>query len=254
MANFDVFNGDADGIISLVQLRLAEPLNATLVTGRKRDVKLLNRVDASEGDRVTVLDISMRTNTDELRRILSAGANVFYVDHHNAGDVPDSPNLSAIIDTSPEICTAMLVDDVLDGQFRAWAITAAYGDNFSKLAETKALGMDLPLEKLERLGMLINYNGYGGSIDDLHFHPADLYQELLKFKTPMEFLAADTSIFETLSTGYERDFSQAELARKIDETAQGLIVGLGNNAASRRCQAYLEINWLRRTRGALTPF
>ena len=61
MANFDVFNGDADGIISLVQLRLAEPLNATLVTGRKRDVKLLNRVDASEGDRVTVLDISMRT-------------------------------------------------------------------------------------------------------------------------------------------------------------------------------------------------
>ena len=234
MANFDVFNGDADGIISLVQLRLAEPLDATLVTGRKRDIKLLDRVDASEGDRVTVLDISMRTNTDELRRILSAGAKVFYVDHHNAGEVPDSPNLSAIIDTSPEICTAMLVDDVLDGQFRAWAITAAYGDNFSKLAETKALGMDLPLEKLERLGMLINYNGYGGSIEDLHLHPVDLYQELLKFKTPMEFLAADTSIFETLSAGYERDFSQAELARKIDETPHGLIVRLGNNAGSRR--------------------
>jgi len=25
MADFDVFNGDADGILSLVQLRLAEP-------------------------------------------------------------------------------------------------------------------------------------------------------------------------------------------------------------------------------------
>jgi len=78
MANFDVFNGDADGILSLVQLRRAEPRKAELVTGRKRDITLLDRVNVGEGDHVTVLDISMRSNADDLRRILSRGAYVFY--------------------------------------------------------------------------------------------------------------------------------------------------------------------------------
>ena len=30
--NYDVFNGDADGICALIQLRLAEPIKSTLVT------------------------------------------------------------------------------------------------------------------------------------------------------------------------------------------------------------------------------
>ena len=165
--NFDVFNGDADGILSLVQLRLADPREATLITGRKRDIKLLSRVKAGNDDQVTVLDISMRSNSDDLQRILNAGADVFYVDHHNAGDMPDAENLTAVIDTSPEICTGMLVDSYLEGAYRAWAVTAAFGDNFPKLAKRKAKGRDLPLEQLERLGMLINYNGSGGSVDDL---------------------------------------------------------------------------------------
>ena len=59
MKCYDVFNGDADGIISLVQLRLAEPREAELVTGRKRDIKLLSRVDAKGGDQITVLDLSL---------------------------------------------------------------------------------------------------------------------------------------------------------------------------------------------------
>jgi len=45
MAAFDVFNGDADGVISLVQMRRADPRpEAKLVTGRKRDINLLKRV------------------------------------------------------------------------------------------------------------------------------------------------------------------------------------------------------------------
>ena len=39
----DVFNGDADGLCALHQLRLAEPLaDAQLVTGVKRDIALLD--------------------------------------------------------------------------------------------------------------------------------------------------------------------------------------------------------------------
>lgn len=235
MRSFDVFNGDADGILSLVQLRLSEPRpNAELVTGRKRDIKLLDRVKAQSGDAVTVLDISMKSNGDDLRRILESGANVFYVDHHNAGDIPTHPNLKAIIDTSPEICTAMLVDYCLEGAHRAWAVTAAFGDNFPKLARAKAKGLELPLEKLDRLGMLINYNGYGGSLDDLLFHPKDLYAALLPFDTPMAFFDSQSDVFERLEDGYETDLSNANAAKIIDETPQGRVIVLADAAGSRR--------------------
>jgi len=234
VANFDVFNGDADGIISLVQLRLAEPCEAKLITGRKRDIKLLDYVDAGKGDYVTVLDISMRSNAESLRRILDAGANVFYVDHHNSGDLFEHPNLKAVIDTSSDICTAMLIDESLDGDYRAWAVTAAFGDNFPKLAKAKADGHDLPLTDLARLGMLVNYNGYGGSVEDLLYHPADLYRELMPFATPMEFLNENGDVFKALEAGYETDLLQAKQAEVMDESEAGLIIGLPDAAGSRR--------------------
>ena len=40
MQIYDVFNGDADGICALIQLRLAEPADTTLITGVKRDTAL----------------------------------------------------------------------------------------------------------------------------------------------------------------------------------------------------------------------
>ena len=234
MANFDVFNGDADGILSLVQLRLAEPRKAQLVTGRKRDIKLLDRVKAGEGDHVTVLDISMRSNADYLNRILDAGASVFYADHHNAGDIPDHPNLQAVIDTSPEMCTAMLIDECLEGAYRAWAVTAAFGDNFPKLARAKAEGYDFPLTQLARLGMLVNYNGYGGSVEDLLYNPADLYRELSGFNTPMKFLNENKAVFEALEVGYETDLLKATQAEVIDQTEKGHVISLSDSAGSRR--------------------
>ena len=66
MAQIDVFNGDADGICALLQLRLADPAEATLVTGVKRDIQLLDKVKATRNDHVTVLDISMKKNLSRL--------------------------------------------------------------------------------------------------------------------------------------------------------------------------------------------
>ena len=59
MTHYDVFNGDADGLCSLLQLRLAHPRPSVLVTGAKRDIHLLDRVPAGTGDSLTVLDISL---------------------------------------------------------------------------------------------------------------------------------------------------------------------------------------------------
>ena len=43
MGFYDIFNGDADGLCALQQLRLAEPRTATLVTGTKRDIGAIGK-------------------------------------------------------------------------------------------------------------------------------------------------------------------------------------------------------------------
>jgi len=235
MTQFHVFNGDADGICSMIQLYRANPQpDAIIVTGRKRDINLLDRVITESQDKVTVLDISMRSNMQDLKRILESGADVFYADHHNAGDIPEHENLNAFIDTSPEMCTAVLVDEHLSGAYKAWAVTAAFGDNFPNLAKAKAQDLNLPLEQLERLGILLNYNGYGASVEDLHFNPAELYKELRDFDTPMEFLENKPHIYAKLDKGYETDMQNAQSAKVINETSEGLVLELSDSASSRR--------------------
>ncbi len=164
MTNYDIFNGDADGICALLQLRLAEPRDAQLVTGVKRDINLLSQVQAEQGDRLTVLDISLDKNRDDLRRVLKAGAEVFYVDHHFAGEVPASASLKSMINEAPDVCTSLLINHYLRGAQVAWGIVGTYRDNLKKSAEGMAKNTDInaqQLQQLENLGIYINYNGYG---------------------------------------------------------------------------------------------
>jgi len=236
MADFDVFNGDADGICSLLQLRLNEPRpDAKLITGRKRDIALLDRVEARAGDHVTVLDISMRNNAEDLRRILGGGASVFYADHHNAGDEPVThPNLEAHINLAPEMCTAVIINNILRGASLGWAVTGAFGDNFPALAQRIAGDQDFDLPALKRLGMLLNYNGYGASLGDLHFHPADLYRACLAYDNPQDFLNANTDVYAALDAGYSDDFVVAKNATTLLGTGRALALLLPDAASSRR--------------------
>lgn len=237
MSDFDVFNGDADGICSLIQLRLSEPRNAKLVTGVKRKIDLLKEVDAVKGDRVTVLDVSMEKNAAPLARLLDGGASVFYADHHRAGDIPEHPNLDAHIDTSPEICTALIIDKILNGAHRAWTVTAAFGDNFLEPARRAAAPLGLSndeLARLERLGTLINYNGYGANEEDLYYRPAELFKQLVPFATPMSFMAENADVYERLDQGYQSDMAHAESARALKEDDVISVKLLSNAPASRR--------------------
>jgi len=209
----DIFNGDADGICALIQLRLEQPREAQLVTGVKRDINLLQRVDAGAGDELTVLDVSMAKNTADLQRLLAAGAQVLYIDHHLPGEIPQSPLLDALIDTSPEICTSLLVDQRLGGKYRAWAVTAAFGDNLDASAEAAAKPLSLgnaDLQSLRQLGIAINYNGYGSSVADLHFAPDQLYRELVRYDSPLDYLADAGSSWSALLAGYEQDMTHLE--------------------------------------------
>jgi len=116
--NYDVFNGDADGLCALHQMRLARPEAATLVTGVKRDIGLLARVDARAGDEILVLDIAVEKNAAALAAALGKGARVRWFDHHESGELPVHANFQANIDTSAEVCTSLLVDRHLGGAQR----------------------------------------------------------------------------------------------------------------------------------------
>lgn len=209
---YDVFNGDADGLCALLQLRLAQPAKATLVTGVKRDIELLKQINVQTGDHVTVLDISLAKNRSALNKLLQHGASVFYVDHHQAGEIPDHPQLTTLIDTDPNTCTSLLVDNYLKGQYRAWAVVAAFGDNLNHRAEQAAQCLSLTtqqLKSLQNLGVCINYNGYGSSTADLHFAPDALYREACSYSSPFDFMADKRVIYEQLMTGYTDDMAQA---------------------------------------------
>ena len=212
MKNIDIFNGDADGICALVQLRNAQPLDSQLVTGVKRNIALVGQVEYGKGDRVTALDISFDKNREGVEQALQAGANVLYFDHHFAGNIPNNDNLETHINTSSDICTSLLVNEYLKGAFRSWAVVGAFGDNLKKSATLAAKQLKLStqqLQKLESLGIYINYNGYGSNLEDLHFKPAELYKKLVSYADPFSFMSDDRESFEKLENGYLEDMSSA---------------------------------------------
>lgn len=244
--HYDVFNGDADGIIALLQLRLAEPKSAQLVTGVKRDIQLLDALKLNSQDSLTVLDISMSSNQQGLANALQAGADVFYVDHHKAGDIPSHPNLNAHIDLDAETCTALIVDALLQRRFHLWAITAAYGDNLLSKADTLALQAGLSQQQaaqLQELGTLINYNGYGEDVEDLHFHPAELFQKLLAYDDPFAVIADKHSPYYILKEAYAVDMTLAQSLVASYQDSQLSVFILPDTSSSRRVSGVYG-NWL----------
>ncbi|TXS96222.1 DHH family phosphoesterase [Parahaliea maris] len=237
MTHFDVFNGDADGLCALTQLRNAEPREATLVTGVKRDIKLLDRVDAGPESLVTVLDVSMDKNQAGLQRALEAGASVFYCDHHFAGDIPEHASLEALINTAPDVCTSLLINNHLNGAFLGWAVVGTFGDNLrdSALRIAKPLGLDeAALARLENLGIYINYNGYGSNLEDLHFEPENLYRLISQYADPFDFMTDGAEHFQRLETGYREDMAAAESLNPEYKDAAAAVYMLPNEPWARR--------------------
>ncbi len=212
MKYYDIFNGDADGICALVQLRLMFPLAAELVTGVKRDIDLLSRVNAAPGDKLSVLDISLDVNRSALLQQLANQVEVFYADHHFAGEIPVHPGLTTLIDTQANICTSLIINAYLGQRFAAWAVTGAFGDNLLESARLAAHALNLSsaqLGELQQLGICINYNAYGSTLEDLNMSPAALYRLLAGYATPFAFIAEQAGIFQQLQTAYAEDMHLA---------------------------------------------
>ena len=237
MADYDVFNGDADGICALVQLRQLEPRDSTLITGVKRNIQLLSELNANVGDRITVLDISMAKNGDDLKRVLSQGATVFYVDHHAAGEVPVSSSLISLINESPNVSTSLLVNNYLRGARLAWGVVGTFGDNLKAVAHGMLKNSEFSskqIELLEKLGIYMNYNGYGSDLMDLHFTPSELYGLVLDYENPLDFISDGRHHFEKLEAGYQNDFSAVRSVEVVHQTATTAVFLLPDEPWARR--------------------
>jgi len=235
--DYDIFNGDADGICALIQLRLAHPKDAILVTGIKRDIQLLKKIDAQAGDHLTVLDISLQKNSEQVIQCLNSGAHIFYADHHQAGEIPKHPNLNVLINTAPNTCTSLIINQHLQGKHPLWAITAAFGDNLQHSAEQLAKTLNLrpdALKQLQKLGTYINYNGYGSCIEDLHFAPDKLYQELVNYASPLDFIADQQPTFKQLEAGYLEDMQNAAQTQPSYKTKSIAVYKLPNEIWAKR--------------------
>ncbi len=242
---FDLFNGDADGICALHQLRLSNPKpEAQLITGVKRDIKLLSHPSLadSKGSTITVLDVSLDSNREALLSLLAADNQVTYIDHHSADPLPNHPNLTAHIDTSPTVCTSLIVNELLRGSHYDWAICGAFGDNLHEAAAEvmKLMGIgDRDGLKLREIGELFNYNGYGSSIEDLHFHPKSLYRAIQPYSNALDFFHNGPELTQ-LREGYNSDYSNAVAIKEHD------------NPGKNRVFFFPDASWARRISGVFS--
>lgn len=236
-----VFNGDADGLCALQQLRQLEPGPALLTTGTKRDIALVQRVEAKPGERVTVLDVSFDVNRAAVLRLLQKGVAVRYFDHHFAGELPLAPNLSACVDTAPERCTSLIVNEVLHGARHRWAAVGAFGDNLeaAAIAVLRSDAVDATeIALLRMLGECLNYNAYGESEADLLVAPGELHLRLIAWEDPLEFARAD-SLFELMRNGFQEDLAKAQSIRPFSATENAAVYVLPGERWARRASGML---------------
>ncbi|WP_457337256.1 hypothetical protein [Rhizobacter sp. P5_C2] len=238
----DLFNGDADGICSLHQLRMAEPRAGRLVSGVKRDIDLFGQLgDTDPPSDITVLDVSFDRNEAGVRRALQAGGRVRYFDHHSARSLFHHPRLESHIDPSAVVCTSLLVDRTLAGRFHEWAIVGAFGDNLLEVARSLCAQRGLTLNQtasLEQLGQLLNYNAYGEAVEDLHFSPIDLYRVVHNFESPFGFIA-DADEYRHLAAGRADDQHHLEALAPYWRSIDGDVYLLPGTAWARRLSGTL---------------
>lgn len=236
MTAFDIFNGDADGICALQQLRLQSPRDAVLITGMKREIDLLRRADVGVGDDVTVLDVSLDKNRQALLDVLAAGARVFYADHHYPGDIPEHDKFECHIDVDANTCTSLIINAHLQGAEAKWAVVGAFGDNFDQAAIDlgKQIGLgDDELASLQQLGICLNYNGYGFELEDLLYHPVELYSLVRPYQNPLDFIANESG-YARLLEQYQSDMTASGNAEAESVSESAAIYLLPNQTWAKR--------------------
>lgn len=236
-SSFDVFNGDADGICALHQLRLTSPKDNVLISGVKRDISLLKQVDPTTAKEVTVLDIALGKNRTALNNLLSRGVNVFYADHHDPGEIPIHATLTTHIHNNANTCTSLIINNLIKGQYHQWALVGAYGDNLLAVADNLAKKKSLNKQQrtqLMRFGTYLNYNGYGQRVTDLLFSPVEMYTLISPYSSPFTFLSDRHDIYAKLEHGFLDDNEKTAIISPCSQEKGSRVFILPNAPWARR--------------------
>lgn len=246
--SIDVFNGDADGLLARHQFRLTNPVapeQVTLVTGVKRDIALLDRLWRTQAvqcdDEIQVFDISYDRNATAVTSLLDTGARIIYFDHHRASHLQAHPLLFAHIDESPDVCTSLLVDRHCQGAHRLWAIAGVFGDNLVAVGHQLSQDANLSPEQVNQLKLLgecLNYNAYGETVEDLHYHPVTLAARLQPYADPFDFIEHE-DIPARLKAGYEADLVNALAIEALQVSPVAAIYLLPDQPWARRVSGAL---------------
>ena len=237
MTNYDVFNGDTDGIFAWHQLRLTHPRDAEIVTRVKRDLNLASKVNAEDGDLVTIMDVSHAKNRKDVQRILDSGAIIEYFDHHDPKELIEHPNITYNINTEPNISTGLIVNSHVNGQNRLWSIATAFGDNHLDLAMNMAKSESLSDEQvliLKQIGLVVNYNSYGQTIEDLFYSPEEIAEAARACGSDIFKFLEQGDIFSTLLENFNADMSSAVCQEPFSISENGVIYTLPNEAWTHR--------------------
>ena len=89
------------------------------------------------------------------------------------------------------------------------------------------------LASLKQLGICINYNGYGASLDDLIYTPVELYKLIRPYEDPFDFIHNEQG-YQVLLEGYNSDFSNAKQLTAAYEDAGHALFVLPNDKWARR--------------------
>ena len=212
MINYFVFNGDADGLCAAHQFYLKYPQPYEAITGVKRDIALLKKIEQVSDSDVKVFDIAVEKNLPALNRLADQNCKILWFDHHISHEQPEHENIEYHIQTEADVNTSLLVSRYLGEPVSPWSIVGLFGDNMSEPAAAMAenLGLnDSQIQDLKKMGELLNYNAYGSSMDDLHFHPAEILERMKSYANPLAFMW-DEKIIDELEQGHRADVQKIE--------------------------------------------
>jgi len=210
----DVCNGDADGLCSVLQWRLHDTRESTILTLLNNETSLAGRVHTRPGDEFLICDVPLEPNRSTLKKLLDGGARVQYVNHQFTDDVPWHPQFQATVDSSENACSSLIVDRLLHGKYREWALVGTYGKRLTLVADQLATDMGLlgnDKIRLRELGELISYNACVANVKDACIEPAALYDRLSRYPQPMDFLKSESLICEIDAVRREDIYRASEL-------------------------------------------
>lgn len=231
---YDFFNGDADGMISLHQYRTFIPRHTIKHTGLKRDIDLLRYAANIKDTTLYAFDLSLKTNEQHVWRALGNNNTLVWFDHHTPGDLNNHAHVSAHIDTNPNTCTSWIVDKYLDGLYRPWTIAGAYGDNLHELAqEINPEFSDTHMQVLQTLGETLNYSGYGDTEADLVSHPLETFTDMSKYKSPFEYVNR-SKLYRKIKSQFDKDQQSLSESHVVLEHKCGYVYLLPEGACSAR--------------------